>query len=579
MGTTRDGIQLGHLVGKRGPFKVPLTVATETLGILAVKRAGKSNVAVVMAEEMFDAGIPWVAIDPKGDWWGVRSSKDGKGPGLPVVVFGGEHADVPLEPTAGHMLASLIAERHLTCVLDVSGMTKADLRRFLTDFTTTLYRKNREPLHVFFEEADEYIPQRVMGEMAKLVGACETLVKRGGFHGIGVTLVTQRSASLNKDVLTQCGTLIALRTTSPQDRKAILGWVQQHADGAEIVDALPGLPNGEAWVWSPEWLAEDLTHVQFRQRRTFDSGATPVVGRKRAVPTTLADVDLAKIKEEMAETVERAKADDPKELRKRIKELERQLASQPAAEPVEPVVVTEYVVHAGSVEAMAKIRDTIGLFSDEIVGQLAALSTELADAQSKVGDKPTSLARTPHVPVRTSGGPQRTAELPKPQVKRSQPTEPSTDTSVSGPQRKLLVVLATYGPRTKRQLALQGGYSERGGGFNNPLGALRTGGLITRGEPITITDEGLAALGGYEELPRGSALLDHWYSQIRGPEKKILSVLVQEGELTKADLAERAGYQPTGGGFNNPLGRLRTLGLVDRGDPIRLTDEFSEAIS
>lgn len=42
---------------------LPLDAATETFGILGKKGSGKSNVAVVMAEEMHGAGIPWVAID------------------------------------------------------------------------------------------------------------------------------------------------------------------------------------------------------------------------------------------------------------------------------------------------------------------------------------------------------------------------------------------------------------------------------------------------------------------------------------------------------------------------------------
>lgn len=169
-----------------------------------------------MAEEMFDHGLPWVAIDPKGDWWGVRAAGDGRTCGLPVLVFGGRHGDVPLEPTAGKLVAQLIIDQRLTCVLDVSEMTKADQRRFLIDFADQLYRANDGPRHVFCEEADEYIPQRVIGENAKLVGAFETLVKRGGFRGIGITLITQRSASLNKDVLTQVETLIAMRTPLPR---------------------------------------------------------------------------------------------------------------------------------------------------------------------------------------------------------------------------------------------------------------------------------------------------------------------------------------------------------------------------
>lgn len=42
---------------------LPTDAVTQTFAILAIKRAGKSNAAVVMAEEMYDNGIPWVAID------------------------------------------------------------------------------------------------------------------------------------------------------------------------------------------------------------------------------------------------------------------------------------------------------------------------------------------------------------------------------------------------------------------------------------------------------------------------------------------------------------------------------------
>lgn len=43
---------------------LPVDAVTGTFGILATKGAGKSNAAVVFAEEMYDAGVPWVAIDP-----------------------------------------------------------------------------------------------------------------------------------------------------------------------------------------------------------------------------------------------------------------------------------------------------------------------------------------------------------------------------------------------------------------------------------------------------------------------------------------------------------------------------------
>ena len=45
---------------------LPLDAITQSIALLAIKRAGKSNAAAVMAEEMYHAGLPWVGIDPKG---------------------------------------------------------------------------------------------------------------------------------------------------------------------------------------------------------------------------------------------------------------------------------------------------------------------------------------------------------------------------------------------------------------------------------------------------------------------------------------------------------------------------------
>jgi hypothetical protein len=68
-----------HDYGLEGPMRdilgdpdVLARLVTETLAILAKRGTGKSNAAVVFAELMFDGGFPWVAIDPKGDWWGTR---------------------------------------------------------------------------------------------------------------------------------------------------------------------------------------------------------------------------------------------------------------------------------------------------------------------------------------------------------------------------------------------------------------------------------------------------------------------------------------------------------------------------
>lgn len=68
---------------------LPDEAVTQTFGILAKRGAGKSNAAAVMAEGMYHAKLPFVVVDPVGAWWGLRSSKSGKEPGLSIPIFGG----------------------------------------------------------------------------------------------------------------------------------------------------------------------------------------------------------------------------------------------------------------------------------------------------------------------------------------------------------------------------------------------------------------------------------------------------------------------------------------------------------
>lgn len=554
---------------------LPIEAVTETFAILAKRRAGKSNAAVVMAEEMFDHGLPWVAIDPKGDWWGVRAAGDGQSPGLSVLVFGGAHGDVPLEPTSGKLVADLVVTRRLTCVLDVSEMTKADQRRFLIDFATQLYRTNTEPLHVFCEEADEYIMQRVVGENAKLVGAFETLVKRGGFRGIGITLITQRSASLNKDVLTQVETLIAMRTPSPQDRKAVLAWVDYHSAGADAVAELPGLADGEAWVFSPQWL-NTLVKIRFRRRRTFDSGATPKVGRKPRPPATLAQVDLASIKEAMAATIEKAKAEDPRTLRARIAQLERELERRPGpvVERVEvPVIPHELVAR---VEAMldklgqaytqwALRLDEVGSITSESVEQIAALRDALRTTKpaAAVGDSAVVLPRP------------RAAAVPATQatavVAASPGARPTDDARLElrAGAKRMVEALGRMAPLrlTKGQWGMVARLKTTGGTWSTYLSDIRRLGFLDEtGAGYTLTDAGFDYLGGRPEPMTALELQSHYRSILRAGAAKMLDALIDAypTALTKDELGAAADIVTTGGTFSTYLSDLIRNGLAER---------------
>lgn len=545
---------------------LPDQAVTQTFGILAVRRSGKSNAAVVMAEEMYDAGLPWVAIDPKGDWWGMRSSGDGKKPGLSVLVFGGDHADVPLEPTGGDLVADLIVDQRITCILDVSEMTKADQRRFLLAFATRLYKRNRLPLHVFCEEADEYIPQRVLGEDAKLVRAFEILIKRGGNRGIGSTVITQRSASLNNDVLTQIETLFAMRTLGTPDRKAVKDWATGHSTGVDVIAELPQLQQGEAWVFSPFFL-QTVKKIQFRRRRTFDSGATPQVGEEVITPTRRANVDLDAIKDAMADTIERATADDPKKLRAQIADLQRQL-KKPTIRVPEPIRIQ---VPAVTDEMLAALH----LAARDLNKQVAAMQEAVNRSATAVGE-----AIAPLITALQNAAQTTPTRLAKPQAASSTPPAPTPvptapaaadpDVRLRSGAHRMVDALGRMAPLrlTKSQWGTVAKLKTSGGTWSTYLSDIRRAGFLDEDPAAgyTLTPAGFDYLGGRPEPMTPGELQDHYRSILRGGAVKMLDALIaaHPDALTREEIGAAADIVISGGTFSTYLSDLTRNGLAER---------------
>jgi hypothetical protein len=209
--------------------------------------------------------------------------------GLPVVVFGGRHADLPIpshmekgnevvDEAKVKLMVKAILEARMSAVLDTSQFSKSMARRIVAIFVSELYNLNQDygVRHVFLEEADEWVPQRMRAGDAwasAAFGAVDRLVRLGGNFLLGCTLISQRSAVINKDVLTQINCLIALRILHKLDKNAVRTWVESVADPeskstVKFVDSLKSLKNGEAWVWHPESPAI-FERVQFRKRETL----------------------------------------------------------------------------------------------------------------------------------------------------------------------------------------------------------------------------------------------------------------------------------------------------------------------
>lgn len=543
---------------------LPVECVTQTIGIVAKKRSGKSYLARRLAEQLHKAGQQVVIVDPKGDWWGILSAADGKGPGLPIVIIGGERGHVPLESSGGEVVAKLVVEERVSALLDLSLLRKHEVATFMAVFLEQLYRlkaheRFRTPVMLLVDEADAIAPQKPMPNEARMLGAAEDIVRRGGQRGIGCAMITQRTAVLNKNILTQCQVLIALRTISPQDLAAMNAWIDVHGEPEQrktLMASLPALPVGDAWVWSPGWPTDRgiFQRIHTLPIETFDSGATPKPGQKRVEPKRMADVDLEAVRTQMAATIERAKADDPKELRAQVAALKKQLASVGKGAAPAPQAdherlrarVAELEQNLKTTEAArARLQKAGDLLVTSIQGWMDKARQLLA---------PVDLVGGPTTPPQGTGSvpPRPTVQTrPSPRIQTSADKGKSwTARTAGGPslpegERKILTAIAQGSDgATREQLSVVTGYKRSS--RDTYLQRLGAKGFVTNGGGmLRATAEGIAALGSdFEPLPTGAALLEHWLDRLPEGERKILALVARgRGAVSRDELSELTGYK------------------------------------
>ena len=551
-------------------FTLPLDAITETFAFLAARGAGKTYSAAVVVEEVIGAGHPAVIIDPLGVWWGLRSSADGSEAGLPAVIFGGEHADLPLEEGSGALIAEAIVKGRFPAILDLSLMSKSAARRFNADFLETLYQLNRDPLLLVVDEADLLAPQRTTPDTARVLGAMEDVVRRGRVRGLGCVLITQRPAVLNKDVLSQASVLVALRMAGKNDVAAIDEWVRLHAnedEAKELKASLPSLPVGTAWLWSPGWLSV-IRKIHVRKRLTFDSSATPKVGERRVAPSRLADIDLSALSKELEASRGEGVPANPRELRRRITDQSatitrlRQELSDARAQPARvEVPVFDETSRKNVADLQAQI--------DVLEGLLRAVQQSLDGLVQRVS--------TAAPPARKHSGlsevPSAGSDSLSPTAQTSPP--PDGGTTIKSGERRILEALARQHPQrlTLTQLGSLSKFKVTGGTFTSYWGHLRRLGFVdTRDagnvKDYALTEAGFAFLGhpiGLTPLTTDE-VLEQWSRSLKRGARRMLGLLVDAypDALSKPDLAAALDMAASGGTFGAYLGTLRRNGLAEQ---------------
>lgn len=572
-----------------GDLSLPPDTVTATIIVYGSKGMGKTVFGAVVAEELAAAGLRWSWLDPLGVGYGVRYAEDGVGKGVECTILGGVHGDVPIVPDAGADVADFVVEEPGNVLVDFSRKASGEMWgigekiRFATAYARRLFQrqgdiikgKRRPPLMQFLDEGARYIPQTVPAGnpgLAESVSAWQQLVEEGRNVGIGVCVLTQRSARINKDVAELADAMFAFRTVGPRSLDAILDWLGDHVEKSrtkELSAQVRKLPKGSALVVSPGWLDVEKV-IAIRMRSTFDSSDTPKPGqRARSVRGNGAKPNLERIRARMAEIAEKAKQDDPKALRAENVALRKELEKAKSENKKLGVAFTSALDTSrpkpvGEFEVAVDRRHL-----EEIVEQAASFERELEtfvkgiEQVRRSGNGAAAAVRR----ARQTGP----AALAKRLAKASQPGaatrslkepgsvivgtgEPLARTKVGKlitngvlpkGERTVLISIAQHPDGvTREQITQLTGYKRSTRDLYIQHLAARS--FVILGSIIHATNEGREALGSdFEPLPTGQSLYEYWQQRLAKGEANILeSVFGNYPEaISREEISDATGYK------------------------------------
>lgn len=282
------------------------------IGIMGIRGSGKSNTAGVIFEELLKHNYPLTVVDIDGEYFGLKEEYE-------LLVIGeGKNVDINIEPEDAPQVAEISLKQSIPVVLDLSGYLKEDQHEMLKHYFTALWNwagKLRKPYMIGIEESHEFIPQGKKNELKEII---TRLSLRGRKRGLGAVIISQRSAKVEKDVLTQAGMLFLHRVVHEADMKVyndLLPWKK-----GKVRDKVNTLETGDC-IYLDE---KETKQIYVRERSTFHAGFTPSLD-------TVDTPQLKQVGENIIDAIEEAKKQGKRkkskvdQLEERVQELQKEL--------------------------------------------------------------------------------------------------------------------------------------------------------------------------------------------------------------------------------------------------------------
>jgi hypothetical protein len=152
------------------------------------------------------------------------------------------------------LLQDWIGGENQITILDLSGIPSGILNEIIGAVLRILYdavfwarnlpEGGRErPLLLVLEEAHAYLSKDKTGTAADAV---RRIAKEGRKYGVGLMLISQRPTEIDSTILSQCGTIFAMRLSNETDRGHVTSAASDNLKG--LFEILPILRTGEAII-------------------------------------------------------------------------------------------------------------------------------------------------------------------------------------------------------------------------------------------------------------------------------------------------------------------------------------------
>ncbi len=138
-------------------------------------------------------------------------------------------------------------------IVDVSGVPSdivkvvvAVLARMVFDYAIWSREEPQRPILLVCEEAHRYVPNERQSDASSVGRILSRIAKEGRKYGVSLGLITQRPSDLAEGVLSQCGTIIAMRLNNERDQNFVKAAMPEGSRG--FIDSIPALRNRECVV-------------------------------------------------------------------------------------------------------------------------------------------------------------------------------------------------------------------------------------------------------------------------------------------------------------------------------------------